>query len=404
MLGSLARRAGVVALGTAGGQAAVLLATPWMARQFTPAEFGALALLITISNVAMAAACLRFDLALPSAAARQAGALLRLCLLSALGVGFAMLAGTALYPALTGSRVPAPFSTPWLVGLCILVVGWHQTALGWTTRQQAFAQLGAIRLFQGLGFVALTLLTPLGLLWSHAASFLSALPSLWQGLRHTRTEQPLRQVAIEQRQFPLASLPGALLDVVGYSLCVWIVTRAYGVAEAGQYAQVQRLVGAPLMLLAMSLGQVMLGHTASLRDNSHALAKLVAQAFRLLAACAVSVVILVVLWGEPTLRWLLGSQWRVDTEFIAPIALAVGVRACVSPLTMVLITLQRFDLALRWQIAYFASASVVFITMASWLSLGGFVFVYAIHECVFYLIYLLLIRAAIRSKCAASSA
>lgn len=404
MLGSLARRAGVVALGTAGGQAAVLAATPLLARQFTPADFGALALLITVSNVAMAAACLRFDLALPSASDRQAGALLLICLLSALLVGAGVLLTSAIYPALTGGPAQSPFSAPGLVGLCVLFVGWHQAALGWATRQQAFAQLGAVRLFQGLGFVMLTLLTPLGLLWSHAIAFLSAVPTLVRALLGARPQQALRQTAVEQRQFPLASLPGALLDVVGYSLCVWIVTRSYGAAEAGQYAQVQRLVGAPLMLVALSIGQVMLGHTARMVDDRPALGRLLRRVFLWLASLAVGVMLLVVLIGEPVLGWLLGPQWRVDTAFVAPIALAVAVRACVSPLTTVLITLRRFDLALRWQIGYFASAALVFSVAAQRLSIGDFVLVYALHECVFYSIYLLLVRAAVRSPCAASSA
>jgi O-antigen/teichoic acid export membrane protein len=148
----------------------------------------------------------------------------------------------------------------------------------------------------------------------------------------------------------------------------------------------------------------MLGHMAGMVDDRIALKRLLKRVFLSLAGIAGGVMLLVVLVGEPVLGWLLGPQWRVDTAFVAPIALAVAVRACVSPLTTVLITLRRFDLALRWQVSYFVSAALIFSLAAHGLSISHFVLVYAVHEAVFYSLYLLLVRAAVQSPCAASSA
>jgi O-antigen/teichoic acid export membrane protein len=113
----------------------------------------------------------------------------------------------------------------------------------------------------------------------------------------------------------------------------------------------------------------------------------------------------VVLVGEPFLEWLLGDQWRVDASFVVPITVAVTVRACVSPISTLLISMRRFDIALIWQIIYFVSSVVVLSLAASNLDINGFVLVYAVHETVLYSIYVLFIAKAIRSlPCAASSA
>lgn len=405
MVSKLAHRAGIVALGTAGGQGAILLATPWLARQYSPADFGALALMTTVSNTAMAVACLRYDLALPSAKDAESSGLLRVACVATLFTSCSFVLVNAAYLLLAQGNAAAPFSLPLLGGLCVLAVGLHQAALGVATQQQAFAGLAFARFGQGVGFTLAALLTPLGLLWSHALSFLAALPLLRRLLsrRKQADEVSVRAVAYKHREFPLASLPGALLDVIGYSLCVWIVTRAYGAAAAGQYSQIQRLVGAPLMLMAISLGQVMLRHTADLAHDGLALRQLVKNVFKVLALVAAVGLFMLAMVGETVLGWMLGAQWRVDAAFVLPIALAVAIRACVSPLTTLLVTLRRFDLALRWQATYFLSALTVFRWASAKLPIDKFVLVYAAHEMIFYITYLLLVKAAIPKTCAASS-
>ena len=64
-----------------------------------------------------------------------------------------------------------------------------------------------------------------------------------------------------------------------------------------------------------------------------------------------------------------------------------------SPVSALLATFRRFDLALRWQLLYFASAATLFTLASRWLSLDGFVIFYALHEAVLYLGYLRIIMS-----------
>lgn len=401
---SIRRSAGLLAVGTALGQGAVLLSTPWLARVYTPEDFGRLALMLTVSNIATALACLRYDLALPAARDELARPLRNVAMLATLACALLIGTGIVVWQAAAPGALPSPLDQAGLIGLCVLLVGWQQASVGWFIRLGAFSRVALMRVTQGLGFVALALLPGAGLAWAHALSFGLGLASLI-GVKAPAPadEAGLLTAAKQERSFPLVGLPGAALDVVGYSLCVWLVTGAYGVEGAGEYSQIQRLLGAPMMLLATSLGQVLLRHTAELRHDGEALRHTSRRVLCSLGGAALLLVAGVGLIGEPVLKAVLGERWRVDTGFVLPIAASVAVRACVSPLSTLLITLRRFDLALCWQAGYFVSAAAVLGIGSRALPLTDFVWLYFVHEALQYAVYYLLIQYAIKKSCAASS-
>ena len=194
-------------------------------------------------------------------------------------------------------------------------------------------------------FATLASFPGIGLLLAHVLSFAVALPSaVRQFLRINVSTREIGRVMYERREFPLLSLPGAVLDVIGYSVCVWIMIYYFGMHEAGQYSQIQRIVGAPLMLLGMSVSQVLLCASTDVIGDRNSMIMLFRQLLVIVGVLGLVVVTFVVLVGDTLLHWLIGSQWRVDAEFIVPITIAATVRACVSPLSALLITLRMFRL------------------------------------------------------------
>jgi O-antigen/teichoic acid export membrane protein len=402
VLTKLFQRAGAVAVGTGFGQALVLLATPFLARLYSPAEFGSLALLVTVSNISMTVACLRYDIALQTSTGKDVEGLVVVSLVSAAATAVLCVAVALV---LSGSHLPIAraaglLDRPVLVGACVLLVGLHQATSAWMLRSGAYLGVAVMRLSQGGSFGVLAALPGPGLLWSHAVSFGGGLLGAWRILRKRRPpgSRSWTEAARAYRKFPLYSLPGALLDVVGYSMSTWVVASFYGRSAAGEMSQVQRIVGAPLMLMSISLGQILLRHTAELLHERGEIRRLLLRLLRVLAAVAVAALLLLWLAGKPMLALLLGSQWRVDREMIVLVGLSVFVRACVSPLSSALLSLRRFGLALSWQAAYFCSAALVMPWVATRLTFEGYVRFYAAHEAFFYGLYLLLILLAVRDE------
>jgi O-antigen/teichoic acid export membrane protein len=408
LLAKVFRNAGAIAIGTGVGQGLVVLATPVLARVYGPAEFGLLALLNSLAALSMAAGCLRYEAALPSAPDEDVRGLLVTAVGASVTVG-ALAAGAAALLAgrPAAARVAAGLlDHPLLVGVCVALVGVYQSAGALMLRRGAYRGMGALRVAQGGGFVALAALPPVGLLWGHALSFAGGLAAVAGTLgARAPSSTGWRDAARRYRSFPLLSLPGAVLDVVGYSACIWVVASAYGKSSAGEFSQIQRLVGAPLMLVSMSLGQILLRHTADLRDDLGAMRLLLLQLLRVMAGLSAVTLAALAIAGRPVLSLLLGPRWHLETEMIVLVGATVFLRACVSPLTSALITLRRFQLSLSWQAAYFCSATLLMPFIARRVGFDGFVRFYAAHEAVFYGTYLFLVFYAVgKAPCAESSA
>ena len=394
---NIARRVGTVALGTALGQGSVILATPLLARLYSPAEFGQLALLLTVAAYAAAAGCLRYDLALSSSPKEDAPGLFWLCVLSALIVTVvAGLAALLPWKHWTNSGLVSIVEHPVLLALTVGAVALAQAVSSESVRASQFTRLAVMKASQGLLFAAASLLTAIGLVVAVPVSYAA---SAALSIRRVASPslQDIRHAAARYKSFPLLSLPGALFDVLACSAAVLVVSASYGMEELGHFSQVQRFVGAPLLLVSASLFQVFLRHSADAHQAGRSLMPLIVSVGSRVAGLVAALMAAVIVLGEPVLGFLLGSEWRVDTYFLFVVVGALAVRICVSPFSSVLFTTGRLGTLFAWQFAYFATAFSVLPFAASRLGFDHFLMVYLLHETVLYTVYMVLIVRAARN-------
>ena len=381
------------------------MATPLLARTFSPAEFGALSLIASASNIALASSCLRFDMALPIARYEHRRTLLWLSALSVVVVTIIIAAGVHLVGLLEEPAVEGLPNAAILVPLVFAFAGISQIATGWLAQQERFIGIGIMRMTLGVSFVLLALTQTMDLVsafvWSFFFAALMAVPFAYRHLASPNNpdiaQEGFGRTLRHYIQFPTFGLAGALLDIVGYSILIWLITYYHDMAQTGQYAQILRVVGAPLMLVSVSLGQVLLRSCVALDGDRVALMRFLMRILGYLSMGGVALIVLVAIAGSPILGLLLGPGWRVDTAFILPITVAVTIRACVSPLSVALIAVQKLNYALLWQPAYFISAVTILHLLIRNLDFDAFLITYMIHEIVFYALYLILIRRGINS-------
>lgn len=396
----LLQRAGWVTAGNIIGQGLVLIATLWLARMYSPAEFGLFAVVLVISNISVALASLRFDIAIPAASEEDAQGLTVLAVLSILASATVITLALWLANRMGLISLPLVDGQAPLVFATILASGAFQTLSARLVRAERFKAVGLLRGGQALTFVALASVPAIGLLWAQALSLAWGLTVVPVAVLAARRLGPGKIAEILRRQWklPLLSLPGAALDVLGYSMIIWVLIAAYGASDAGTYSQLQRLVGGPLMLISISLGQVLLRQTVDHATDPQALRALTIRVLLALGGMMTLMVLGVAVAGAPVLRLVLGEQWTIAPMMAVLITVAVGVRACVSPLSSALVTLRRFGVGLAWQATYFTSAVILFPIMARRLDFHSFVAFYALHELVLYTLYFALIWRAISRK------
>ncbi|MGH8308684.1 MAG: hypothetical protein ACRETX_02685, partial [Steroidobacteraceae bacterium] len=269
--GGIARQILTLGVGTAIGQAVVLLASPVWSRLYEPADFGRLGLVLSFLSAASVAVGLRYDLAIPLARDRNESIrLLLLCLLLAVpaaAIGGAVFAALCVTGALGFDAVPV-----WSAGIvaALLAVTAAFTALRfWHVRFSGFACISRSLIGQGIAR-ALTpiLLAPLHLGWfglvaGEAAGRLIgvrklALPVLSAvvAAARTTTRAELLESMRRFRQYPRVFLPSSILDALAAAIALPVFVLLFGIDVGGQFLLAQQIVLVPAALLSASLSDV----------------------------------------------------------------------------------------------------------------------------------------------------
>lgn len=387
---ALLKQIATVAGGSAAGQLIVFATTPWLARMYAPAAFGHYAAFVSLCSVFITIACFRYDAALNAADEQHvAQAYWTACVATATTALLAACFAIVPWGRELLQRVIGPEANAVRVAVAALACGLFQLTGAAAIRQGHFAYSSLLRLAQPAIFSATALLLPIGLINSCLAGFLISVPFAavhWRR-QHWGGFAAIAETARGLREFPLVSLPTALLDAVSLAMPVWFISSKYSPADAGNYAQVQRLLSAPLMLLAIAVGQVYLKRAGDIVRAHQSARPFQRRVVKYLMLGAVLLLVAVLLLGSPLLGIFLGHGWRTDTTFLTLVFWPVAVRSCVSPVTGIFIVRNRLRLGALWQVLYFCATSAVFLSLAGRVPLERLLVAVAISETTCYGIY-----------------
>lgn len=388
---ALLRQLATVAGGSAAGQLVVFATTPLLARIYSPAEFGEYAAFLAICNVFLATACFRYDTALNAAEDDSVAPLFGVACIAALLTALAGLVATATpWGSVMLARVAGEHAASWRFAAAAATCGIYQATSAMAIRHGKFALSSALRLLQPVAFATAALVLPFGLIDSCLIGFLVALPFAVHQWVRIPVSQYLRIAPIAKafRQFPTLSLPTAILDALSLAMPVWFISSRYSAMDAGNYAQVQRLLAAPLLLAALAVSQVYLKRAGDLVRAQQSALAFQRQLVMFLALGATALMVAVALLGSFVLHLFLGEGWRTDTLFLVLVFVPVAVRCCVSPITGIFIIRNRLRLGAFWQVVYFCVTSVLLFSLAGRIGIEQLLMAYAMSETLCYGLYL----------------
>lgn len=358
--------------GGALAQALPLLLGPWLARLYSPQEFGVYHLFAAVAANLAVVACARYEFALPLAAdEREADVLRHLCLvlLSVTSV-LCVLAGGA-WALAQGAGWPA-----WLP-LAVVLLGALSLATLSATRARRFEALAAARVLQhGGGAVAQVAAGLLhggvhGLIAAPLLAVAGALALLRLGFDNAARPgwRALRAAAQRHREFPLLNTPHAFLGALQDTVSVALIAAHLGSAAAGAWGLALRYLKAPATLVGGALSQALYPRLAAGGGRITAEARAtVRQAMLTLAAIAAPLVLLLWALGPALFVWAFGEPWREAGELARALGLYIGVHFVASPLAVVTMAWQAQAWALR--LALVGQAAFV-AALAIGLQLGG---------------------------------
>lgn len=328
-----------------------LLLTPIISRLFSPADFGVVALLITVSNLIGDVSTLNYQLAivLPKSIRKS----VKVLTLSKTVLFFMVLLLFSIWTGLWVIGMDLPFEKTlgvwvWAIPFMVGIIGMGQVRNAALTRSKEFGVISR----SDIGQAVATTGSRIGLgalfgssVWGLASGYIFGLVvrlfmlrgrnNIYKNLNSTRSgwRQQL-VVAREYRDFPLLNVPSALLSGVSAKLPVLMLGIWLGPAVVGLYAMADRLIRGPVDAVGIGLRRVYLQKVAELEASGADISRAFRKTSLVLLVTGVVPFGLLWMFGEQVISFVLGDQWK-DTgrfaEILAPWFCAMWVSAIVAP-------------------------------------------------------------------------
>lgn len=386
-------------------------ALPVLSRLFAPEVFGVVQAATALITLALIVSSLRLEVAVLSVPEPQLETTWHAAAWLTLLTSIAAFALIVILEC-TGDALHAVKSVVWILPFIALLSGWNQIGNYLALRRNAFSTVSNSRVVQtgtyastaiGVGYVWPT---SLGLMSADAlgrlASLVYAARALGVRLRQVLrppTIQQLREILRAHRELTTVGLAAALINALGASLTALLMLWIFTAKDAGQYAIVERIVGAPIALIAVSASQVFMAHLSkALAGPAPGMAA--RKIFRDVLVLNLKVGILpsiALFFAAPVvLPWILGEGWEQAGAFaraLAPLYYMVFVTA---PVNMALTIAGHQWLQLSWDAGRLLAMTCLWVSI--WhlgLDAHQAIWLHAATASICYIVYLLIADRAL---------
>ena len=383
------------------------LASPLIARLFTPADIGAFAFVVAVFGVLTPIACLRYDVAivLPEDDA-EAAQLTALCIF--ISTGAALLSLFALliiwrFGSSTEAHTAAPLLLT-MLPLGILLLSFQLVAQSWSLRVHSYqiqsraavaqalltvvAQLALILVVGGSAYALV-----LGTLVGYIALVLVYLPVLRSAvvpyLRKYFSRAAVIQAARTYARFPIYTGPYAVLGQMSVRIVVIALAAFTSARIVGQYAVAQRVIFLPVATLMAAASQIFYSRAARRLDDPR-MPHMVRTVLLVGPMVVAPFFVLVMLFAEPVFAVVFGHPWRQAGHFAAILAVPSMVKTLTAWLDRTFDIRGRQGLPLMLEAVY-----VVIVCGATYLALHASkdpdwaIAAYSAVTVAFYLVWML---------------
>lgn len=329
------RNVAIVAGGTAGAQLIHLAFYPIITRLYGPENFGLLGVFMSVIAILAPMAVLTYPKAivLPKNNS-DAKSLVKLSFALSLGIAIFILlvfstVGDQILSSIGADGI-SEFSL--LIPFAILFYGWQQIGQQWLFRQQAFrdtAKASMIQVFisgvakcvAGLFFPIASVL--IGLQVASAALYaillgLAAnkyLTTTYQLPEKPRINHSVLALAKSYKAFPIYRAPQVTLNAASRSIPVFMLASQYSSSAAGFYVLGQMVLGAPLTLVAKSVGDAFYPKFTMAANNGQPLMPLLRKSTLALAILGIMPFGALIFFGPFMFSIVFGGEWQQAGEY-----------------------------------------------------------------------------------------
>jgi O-antigen/teichoic acid export membrane protein len=285
------------------------------------------------------------------------------------------------------------------IGVCTWLTGYNKILTAYATSYRAFGKsalakvcsAGTIALGQvillwiGVGGKALLAGHVIGLaIGTIVAVVLLAPPRASIALMPTNTQLDYLE---KHRAFWRFSLPAGLLNIVAGKLPLFVIGAKYGLIAAGLFALTERMLTAPISLLAASVLEVFKRQAVQDFQTLGNCRKAFRDTFKALVLLGCGPALFIFAFAPDFCAWIFGEPWREAGDFARILAPLYFLNFVASPLSYVFFVAGKQKAEFFWQTALFITTIAVFLAP---LTLKQTLWNYTIFYSLLYLVYLFL--------------
>lgn len=401
--------------GTVVAQVIPVASMPLLTRIFDPQDFGAFSLFVGISSIIIVAASLRFELAIPQAKeVLIAERIFVLCILIVLVLSCVLylsftFAEHQLFSILNLNREVAPNFFNFLVPT-FLCSGIMQICIARSIRLSDFSGVAMGKIVVSTGYIVCQLLfgillVPGALLFGYASGqllgciYLLLRSSEWlKSFGRKASFVGIRNSAIEYKNLPIYSAPGAMIDAFCSTLPLLVVSSVYGLTTAGMFGMAFRILGIPASMFSLSLSQIIFQKVAS-NDGlkPRYISSLLTKSILGLALIIIPFGVLMFFYGPDLFSLALGDEWRLSGEYASILIIGIGAQFLASPNSQILALKENIKLGTFWQILRLSTLFLV-LFLAFEYDFETFLWLFVAHEVVIYTVYIALLYVGAKRR------
>ena len=297
-----------------------------------------------------------------------------------------------------------PEIQPWLyfIPASTITLGCYHSLNFWANRCTRYKGMAISRVLQSsasgitqlaagaskLGFAGLILGQLLGQVISTLFLALSV-SQKERGLFRRVSVKRMVWAARKHMDYPKYMVPGQAMSVGSAELPLLLLTVFFGAGVAGFYLLAQRVIAAPLSLVASAIGDVYRQNAAEQYARQGECHGLFSASLKRLGLFALLPILPVVLFGPALFAFVFGESWRPAGEIAVLLSVLVFFQTVSSPLSSTVLLAGWLRFEFLWQMSRFVMAVTVFYVCHSiqigylrtiGMHVGLFSFLYILHS------------------------
>jgi O-antigen/teichoic acid export membrane protein len=365
----------------------------------TPSEMGAFSVWLGVVAVSSVAATLRLETAMILDHEHEQQRVCFTVVLYTASITAVLVSLAAMVAHALG--LPALSQQSWgalaIIGLGTWLTAYTQTTLAYATSHKAFGKAARAKVW-GAATIALSQLLLLflgagefGLLAGQLIGLAAGLAAATLLLRPPRPNAALRLDAkaktylLRHQKFWRFSLPSNLLNALVSQMPLFLIGMRHGAVAAGLYALTNRVLAAPVSLLAASVLEVFKRESVHEFETLGNCQRAYRYTFKALSLLRLGPALALLLFSPQLFALAFGESWRPAGELAQILAPLCFLNFIASPLSYVFFVTGKQKVDLLWQITLFIMTLCAFLAPGS---LRQNVLWYAIGYSMLYLVYL----------------